>query len=172
MYNLDILISHQQIELIKNNQSYIELEYFPLPNSICLMFDEHKNIILYNYQMYNGYVFNSNDDITLKYIIDKDSYSGEYNSNVEYIHYEDSLNYLDCLIDTICVDYLTGSSIYLSKNDIYDETGKLKDGYTRYLKNLCGKCFIDWSLSEQIKNMIKQDPSVSIQINYWYHPEK
>lgn len=170
MYNLDILISYKQTIEIDSNRSYIKFDYTPLSKSVWLMFDEKNNVVLYDYKIYDGYNFYNREDIIINYIVDSEP---DYkDDNFKYVNYSECSKYLDCLINSVCKDYDTGEIVYLTKSSLYDDDGKLKDGYEKYLKNLCGFCFMDWSLSEQIKNMIKKSSKIPVQINYWYHPKK
>lgn len=189
MFNLDILVSHQQIQYIPQDQHYIKLDHIPLVNSIWFVIGEERNVVL-SYDTYDGYNFHRNEDIKINYIKEPNTI---YNSPVPNLNYLDIdsdkdiiKKYIGCLVNTICTDFTIDESStesedessneliirekYLLKSDIYYKNGIIKpDAIDKYLKNLCGKCFIDWSSSEQIKNKIS---GKTIQINYWYHPEK
>ena len=180
MSEKDSISTYSQIESINSNFTYIELDNEPIAKSIWLIFDECNNEVLYNYKLYNGYEYLNYEDIRLISIVD--NIPENKNDYITYISYNNSINYIDCLLGQVCkydgeqiteVDPDTGVVITEPKTyqiitqDMLTDDNK-KDTFEHFKKNLIGKFFIDWGISEQIKSMIKNNNVSTVQINYWY----
>lgn len=180
MSKSDTISTYSQIETINSSSTYIELDNEPIVKSIWLIFDECNNEILYKYKQYNGYEYSDSEDIEIVYIVDK--IPEDKKDYVTYLLYDDSIEYIDCLLGTVCkydgdqtttIDPETGEidtepKTYqiITSDMLTDETKN--NTFEHFKKNLVGKFFINWGISEQIKSMIKNKNITTVQINYWY----
>lgn len=158
-----VIESYSQIQTI-NSTGYVELDKEPIVRSIWFIFDEINNIVLFDYQLYTGYQYTDKKDVDVVYIVDKiPSNKKKY---VNYIKYDKAEKYLDSLLNKICFNYKTNEYQMVTSDMILKENRKTT--MNNFSRNLIGKFFIDWSSSEQIKEMIADGKSDSFQINYWF----
>lgn len=160
----DKLITCRQVEDITGDTVHVELDNLPIPKSLWFIFDECENVILYNYEIYNGYTYSDKEDVRLVLIVEE--IPTETQDGITYVTYDNAEDYLDSLYSKVCYNYTSGRKEIVT-SDMF--SGDQRDAYIKaFNKNLIGKCFIDWDISEQIKEMITKNDSQQVQINYWY----
>lgn len=180
MSKTDQIFTCSQIETINSDSIYIQLENEPITKSLWLIFDESNNVILYKHYLYNGYEYSDSEDIQIVSIVD--SIPEEKDDYVKYILCDDAIQYIDCLLGSVCkydgeqtttIDPETGGvdtepKTYqiITEDMLSDENRQYT--FDHFKKNLSGKFFVSWEISEHIKNMIKQNNITTVQVNYWY----
>lgn len=149
--NITYMIQRDCLPVVKN-QNWYKLSYKPVIDSLNVRFDlcngttELKPFdFSYNYDTIENDCILSQPDFTVYNIVSADTQT--YTDNgITYIPYtsQESLSFGKCLIGTS----------YQNDGNIINITG---ENYTDYLEKIVGMTFIDFSISNQIKQIISND---------------